>query len=131
MKSGYQVGDIRQHSHRVTEADFATFHSGTVHQVCSTFALAREMEWSSRLFVLDMKEPDEEGVGTQLEIVHHGPAFLGEDLQFRATISALNGHELICDIEVRVKGRLIATGKTGQKILNKEKVSQIFTRLGE
>ena len=131
MKAGFQPGDIRRHSYEITETDFATFQSGTVHEVCSTFALAREMEWSSRLFVLDMKEPHEEGVGTELEIVHHSPAFLGELLQFTATINSLKDHELICDIEVRVNDRLVATGKTGQKILNKEKVSQIFTRLGE
>lgn len=131
MKTGFQVGDVRQHSHQVSEVDFATFQENTVHQVCSTFALAREMEWSSRLFVLEMKEPHEEGVGTQLEILHHAPAFLGEVLQLTATINSIKGHELICDIEVRVGDRLVATGKTGQKILNKEKVSQIFTRLGE
>ena len=131
MKSGFQKGDIRKHTFKVTQADFATFQTGNVHEVCSTFALAREMEWSSRLFVLDMTEPHEEGVGTALEIVHHSPAFEGETLDFIATLFELKGHELICDIEVRVGERLVATGKTGQKILNKDKVSQIFTRLGK
>ncbi len=120
MKSGFQKGDIRTHTFKVTEADLATFQTGNVHKVCSTFALAREMEWSSRLFVLDMIESHEEGIGTALEIVHHSPAFEGETLDFTATIFELIGHELICDIEVRVGERLVATGKTGQKILNRD-----------
>ena len=129
MKSGFRVGEIRQHRYQVTSNDFATFQAGTVHEVCSTFVLAREMEWSSLLFVLDMKEDHEEGIGTALEIEHHSPAFLGETLEFTATIHTLNGHELICDIVVKVGDKLVASGKTGQKILNKEKVRQIFTRL--
>jgi len=129
MKQGFRVGDVRVHTYQVTKDDFATFQSGTVHQVCSTFVLAREMEWSSRLFVLEMKEEHEEGVGTALEIKHHAPAFLGDTLQLSATIHSLSGNELICDIEVKVDDSLVASGKTGQKILNKEKVRQIFTRL--
>ena len=66
MKATVMPGDLRLHHHKVTSQDFATFAAGTVHKVCSTFALAREMEWSSRLFVLDIKAEDEEGVGTML-----------------------------------------------------------------
>lgn len=129
MKKHFRVGDVRIHTYKVAKADLATFHTGNVHPVCSTFALAREMEWSSRLFVLDMIEANEEGVGTQLEIVHHAPAFEGEVLELQSTVFSFSGNELICDIRVTAGQRLVATGKTGQKILNKEKLSQIFTRL--
>ena len=131
MKEVFRVGDVKIHTYTVVKDDFATFHTGNVHPVCSTFALAREMEWSSRLFVLEMVEADEEGVGTQLEIVHHAPAFEGEVLELKATISSFSGNELICEIKVKAGQRLVASGKTGQKILNKEKLSQIFTRLSE
>ena len=129
MSQKVSVGDTRSHQYRVTSKDFASFATGTVHQVCSTFALAREMEWSSRLFVLDIKSEAEEGVGTMLEIAHKSPAFEGELLELTACLISLDKNELICEIEVRVGERLIATGKTGQKILNKERVRQIFTRL--
>lgn len=87
------------------------------------------MEWSSRLFVLEMTEGDEEGIGTLLEIAHCGPAFDGEVLEITATYDSLTGNELICMIDVRVGDRQVATGRTGQKILKKERINQIFTRL--
>lgn len=131
MKNPFSKGDTKVHTYQVTSQDFATFQSGTVHKVCSTFVLGREMEWSSRLFVLEMIEADEEGVGTELQIKHCGPAFEGETLIVTATVERLTGNELLCKVRVTVDDRLIATGITGQKILSREKLNQIFTRLGK
>jgi fluoroacetyl-CoA thioesterase len=99
-----------------------------VHPVCATFALAREIEWTTRQFVLEMIDPDEEGVGTYLSIDHKSPAFAGEEIIFTAKIDQLNNHELICSYEAKVNGRLIAVGKTGQKILKREKINRIFNQ---
>ncbi|MCE7993136.1 MAG: hypothetical protein HEP71_14210 [Roseivirga sp.] len=129
MKNQFTHGDVKIHTYVVTDDDFASFQSGVVHPVCSTFTLGREMEWSSRLFVLEMIEKDEEGIGTMLEIAHVGPAFEGEELVATATFESLSGNELICQIAVSAAGRPVATGRTGQKILKKDKINQIFTRL--
>ncbi|OEK01738.1 hypothetical protein BFP97_09515 [Roseivirga sp. 4D4] len=129
MKGTFQIGDVRTHHFKVTKDHLATFESGPVHPVCSTFILAREMEWSSRLFLLDMCEADEEGVGTMLQIEHKSPAFVGEELNLEARVMSFAKNELICGIEVKVGERLVATGKTGQKIMSKDKITQIFTSL--
>lgn len=129
MKNVVQPGDKREHRYTVTEADKAAFASGTVHEVCSTFALAREMEWSSRLFVLDMLEEGEEGIGTRLEIQHLSPALPGEELLIVATVHEWQEGELLCDIEVYAGKRLVAKGLTGQKILTKEKLTALFNKL--
>lgn len=75
-----------------------------------------------------MKEGDEEGVGTHLSIDHLGPAFVGDELEITAKVVRLNGNELICDIEVRAGDRLVATGKTGQRMLKREKLDSIFKK---
>jgi len=116
MKNLPNTGDIRVYRKKIVEADVAAFHGEVLHSVYSTFALARDMEWSSRLFFIEMKEDDEEGVGTHLSIDHLGPAFVGEELEIIATVAQLNRNELICNIEVKVKDRLIAKGKTGQRM---------------
>ena len=126
MKDLFQPGDQKLYTHRVEEAEAAAFHGELVHRVCSTFALARAIEWSSRLFVLEMKEDHEEGVGTRLSIDHHGPAFVGEELEILATIKSLVKNELICTYEVKVKERLVASGETGQKILDRERLAKLF-----
>ena len=112
----------------VLESDCAIFNGELLHRVCATFALARDFEWSSRLFFLEMKEADEEGVGTMLSIDHQSPAFVGEEVLFIATVEKIERNELICSIEARAGDRTIATGKTGQKMLKKEKLKELFRK---
>ena len=129
MKDIFKPQDKKTHSFSVKKSDFATFEAGTVHKVCSTFSLGREMEWSSRLFVEEMLEPHEVGIGTFLNIDHHSPALLGEEIELIATYDGIKKNEVVCSIEVKVGERVIATGTTGQKILLREKINQIFASL--
>lgn len=128
MKNLPQIGDVRIYEKRVEEADVAAFNGEVLHAVYSTFAMARDMEWSSRLFFLEMKENDEEGVGTHLSIDHLAPAFVGEELVILAKVISLTGNELICDIEVKVGGRVVAKGKTGQRMLKKDRLNKLFIK---
>jgi len=127
MKEVFKIGDQKTYSFLVKEEDVAAFDSSVVHPVCSTFTLAREIEWSSRLFVLEMKESDEEGIGTMLAIDHKSPAMVGQEVEIAATVGSIKNNELICDIRAKVGERIVATGKTGQKILKKDKIEELFT----
>ena len=126
MKLIFKTGDKKTFKTKVREEDQAIFHGEVLHKVCSTFALARDMEWSSRLFFIEMKEEDEEGVGTHLSIDHYSPAFVGEELEITATVSAIKGNELMCEILVTAGERIIAKGKTGQRMLKKERLKKLF-----
>lgn len=128
MKNIFIPGDQKKYKKTVGPTDVAAFHGVTLHEVCSTFSLARDFEWSSRLFFIDMKEEDEEGVGTFLSIDHKSPAFVGEEIIFTAHVVKIEKNELICSIEAKTAGRLIATGTTGQKMLKKDRLKQIFTK---
>lgn len=129
MKNIFKSGDAKMHSYTVKQEDVAQFESGLVHPVCSTFVLAREMEWSSRLFVLEMKEAEEEGIGTSVAVEHRSPALVGDELSIKAEVISIVKNELICKIEVTCGERLVALGTTGQKILPKSKIKQIFSSL--
>jgi fluoroacetyl-CoA thioesterase len=61
-----------------------------------------------------------------VSIDHKSPAFVGEEIIFTARIDHLINGELICSYEAKVGERLIAVGKTGQKILKREKINRIF-----
>ena len=126
MKKLFNINDKKQHFKLVGPPDLASFEVGMVHPFCSTFVLAREMEWSSRLFVLEMLDEDEEGIGTRLEINHLSPALEGEELIIEAMVSSLEQHEIICEIKVTVGKRVIAKGVTGQKILKKTKLADLI-----
>jgi len=129
MKDIYKIGDRKEFKRLVTLKDIASFEEGDVHQVYATFALGRDAEWCSRLFVLDMKEADEEGIGTFLKVQHHSPALLNEEVQIEATIQSLQRNELICTYIAKVGERIIASGETGQKIIKKDKLRQLFDSL--
>jgi fluoroacetyl-CoA thioesterase len=126
MKQLFKPGDIKEYRSVVTAEDLAVFQGVVVHAVCSTFALAREIEWTTRQFVLDMKEEDEEGIGTYLEIEHLGPAFVGEEIIFRGKFELLTDNNVVCTFEAHVADRMIARGKTGQKILKVDIIKSLF-----
>src|SRR5438045_2951106 len=113
----------------VKEDDTQTFPPGTVHCVYSTLALIRDAGWTTRQFVLEMKDADDEGIGTMVSATHHSPAVVGEEVLIIGTVKNIYRHEIICTYEVTVARRLIATGETGQKILKREKFEKLFTSL--
>lgn len=128
MKYIFRPGDKKQTAYLIKDEDVASFHGKVVHPVCATFTLAREIEWATRQFVLEMRDEDEEGLGTFLSIDHKGPAFAGEELIIEATVESLNDHELICSYIAQVGTRIIASGKTGQKILKRDKIKKLFSK---
>ena len=125
MKQLFKYGDTKEFYKVVLKKDTAKFNGVEVHPYYSTFALARDAEWSSRLFVLDMKEIDEEGIGTFVNIKHVSPAFVGDELRFIATIKSVVHNEVVCTITAKVNGRLIAKIETGQKILNSDELEAL------
>lgn len=131
MIMSIEPGTIRTYSKVVQPHETATFESGVVHNVYSTFYLAKDAEWSTRLFVLEMKEEDEEGIGTFIHVDHLSPALPGQLVEFYARLDEVKGHEVICSFEAKVKDRLIAKGSTGQKILKKEKLERMMNKLGQ
>ncbi len=131
MINPFSTGDIHKFVRVVREEDQARFESGEVHPVYSTFALGRDAEWACRLFVLEMKEEDEEGIGTFLEIRHRSPALIGDKVEIEARLESVEGHEVICSFRASIGARLVAEGRTGQKILKKNKVASLFRDLKE
>ena len=130
MKNLFKKGAQKKHKVVVTKNDMAKFESGVVHEVYSTFALCRDAEWSGRLFVLEMKEEGEEGIGTSISIDHKSPAFINDEVVFTATYEEVKDTgEIINSFEAHVGERLIATGTQGQRILPKEKIDSIFNKL--
>jgi predicted thioesterase len=125
----FNIGDTKKFIKVVEEKDTAIFDSGQVHPVYSTFALGRDAEWVCRLFVLEMKESDEEGIGTFLTVEHLAPALIHAELVFIATLKSIEKNSVVCSFEVKQQDRLIAKGETGQKILKKEKLEKMFEKL--
>lgn len=128
------LATTRRHVFRVTAADVADFTpegGHFVHAVCSTFRLARAAEWAGRLFVLELKEEGEEGVGTFVHLDHHAPALVGEEVALEATLDDVTpAGAVTCSFAARVGERLVASGRTGQRILPAARLTKIFAAVG-
>ena len=131
MKNLFKEGDLKTFIRKVKPDDTASFDSGQVHPVYATFALARDAEWVSRLFVLEMKEEDEEGIGTFITMKHISPALVDEEVKFDATILLLDKNSIICAYHAYCGERLIAEGESGQKILKKDRLEKLFEEIKE
>lgn len=131
MKQIFAPGSKMNYTKIVSRDDIATFESGTVHDVYATFAIARDAEWAGRLFVLEIKDEDEEGIGTFVQVDHHAPALVGETVTFEAIIDELYKNIVGCTFSAYVGNRLIASGRTGQKILKKEKLEALFNNVSQ
>jgi fluoroacetyl-CoA thioesterase len=126
MQYIFNIGDRKTYTRTVAAADTAAFESGQVHAVYATFALARDAEWACRLFVLEMKEDDEEGIGTYVSVNHLAPARVGEEVVITAEVTALHGNTITCKYTAAVGDRLIAEGDQTQKILKKERLKNLL-----
>jgi fluoroacetyl-CoA thioesterase len=125
----FEIGSQKTFSKLVEKADCASFDSGHVHPVYATFSLGRDAEWACRLFVLEMKESHEEGIGTFLNINHKSPALVGSIVEITATLKTIQRNEIICSYTAKVGDRIIAEGEQGQKIIAKEKLKKLFEGL--
>ena len=129
MRQPFQIGDVKTYTITVQETDTAQFGGEQVHPVYATFALARDAEWACRLFVLEMKENGEEGIGTSITVNHEAPGLIGETVTFYATLQAIEGNKVHCAYRAYAGERLIAKGYQDQKILTQTRLNQLFDAL--
>jgi len=130
MINPFKPGDKKNYSKVVSEDETATFESGEVHPFYGTFALGRDAEWVCRLFVLEMKEEGEEGIGTYLNIKHIAPALVGDEVNLTAVLDKVEGRHVHCSFEARSSGKLIAEGTTGQYILSEDRKKALYKEAG-
>ena len=105
MHNPFKPGDLKTFIHKVDDSDLVKFHVGKLHPVYSTYAITRDAEWVCRLFVLEMKDADEEGIGTMVKVVHHAPAKVGDDVEFEGTFVSLIKNEIISSFKAHCKGK--------------------------
>lgn len=105
------------HRFTVTEADRPVFDGKVVHDVCSTYALAREFEWAGRRVYLAHRPEGTEAIGTQVEVIHRASAPVGAVLEVEAVPQSYQKGWLLVRATAHWQGKLIAEGTTTQKVL--------------
>ena len=128
MKPGLIPGVQADVSFTVSEDMRPIFDGVAVHDVCSTWSLVHYMELAGRKVLLEYLESHEEGVGSRVECDHGGPARLGRTVQVVATVASATDRELVCDVVATCGERVVATGKTWQRVFPREALKRILDR---
>ena len=102
------------------------FGGVVVHRVCATWTLVQYMEAAGRMVLVDFLEPGEEGVGSHVSCDHLGPAPVGREVRVIATAADVSDRELVCDTVAFCGERMIASGKTVQKVFPREMLSKVL-----
>jgi fluoroacetyl-CoA thioesterase len=128
MKKGLAEGAVAEVRFTVTPEMCPAFDYKIVHEVCSTREIVHHMEVAGRKMLTPYLEPNEEGVGSHASCDHTGPALVESEVRIVARAVVANERELVCDCTAYRGDRLIATGKTVQRIFPREVLERILRR---
>ncbi len=130
MKNPFETGDEKVYSFTVSEDHFARFpDEGLIHPVLSTFALTQFAEWASRLFVLEMIEEGEQGIGSSVQVNHRAPAVEGTEVTIVAKLQGVKNQLVECSWEATDGARKLAEGTTKQHIIKLEEFEKKLDEL--
>lgn len=91
-----------------------------IHPIYGTTAFVAHVEAICRAMLVPHLSPGEEGVGYQLSITHHTPARVGAQLTLAATVADVGARRVLCEVNGRVGGRLIASATFEQRVVSEE-----------
>jgi predicted thioesterase len=128
MKKGLAEGAVAEVCFTVTPEMCPAFDEKVVHEVCSTWEIVHYMEVAGRKMLTPFLDGDEEGVGSHASCDHSGPALVGSEVRVVARAIEANERELVCECSAYRGERLIATGKTVQKIFPRAVLERILRR---
>lgn len=129
MRNPFRPGDRKHYHIVVDDRRLARFDAGLVHPVYGTFALGQDAEWVCRLFVLDMLEAGEEGVGSYLSVRHLAPAPKGATVVLEAELRAVAGNRVRCKWTAVWNNTLIADGEQEQQVVDAARFAAHIARL--
>jgi len=110
----------------VTEGMCPAFDGVVVHRVCSTWTIVQYMEVAGRKLLAPYLEPDQEGVGSHVSCDHLAPAPVGSEVRVIATARDVTERELVCDVAAFRGRRMIAVGRTVQKVFPRAMIERIL-----
>lgn len=116
---------------RVTPEMTARFFGCTIHPVYATFALVEHGEYAARQAILPFLEPEEDAVGSFVELEHVAPAPVGWIVEITARVTEVEGRAILCEIIATGRDGIIARGRQRQHVVSKERLRQRIAALYE
>lgn len=103
---------------------------GAVHPVYATYWMAKHFEEAGRKIILPFLEDGEGGIGSQVEVIHTGPALPGMTVTVTATFMGQEGRRIHASMRaVTELGDEIGHGSTTQAALPQTRIDANFEAL--
>lgn len=114
----------------VTPEMTATLDDLVAHPIYSTFWIAYHAELCARMAIASHFEPNEDAVGTGLELQHVAMAAVGATVTISATVMEVVGSRIRCAIEVQhaASGRVLAHGTQDQYVLSRDRLAALVAQ---
>ena len=104
---------------------------GKLHQVYSTYWMAKHIELVSRKLILPFLEPDEEGIGFELSVKHIAAALPGMRVDLIADYERTDRNRIYASCDVfNELGDKIGEGTTTQVVMRRDHLLENFASLG-
>ena len=103
---------------------------GKLHQVYSTYWMAKHIELVSRKLILPFLEPDEEGIGFELSVKHIAAALPGMRVNLIADYERTDRNRIYASCDVfNELGDKIGEGITTQVVMRRDHLLEHFASL--
>jgi predicted thioesterase len=128
MKQRPAIGTACERQFRVEPQHTIDFAGGGMPAVLSTPALVGLLERTARELMAPLLEPDEQTVGTEIELRHLAPTPLGATVTCIARVIHSEGVLTTFQVEARDEHELIARGLHQRAVIRVERFAQRLAR---
>jgi fluoroacetyl-CoA thioesterase len=113
----------------VTGEMTARFFGCEIHPLYATFAVVEHCEYASRQVIRPFLAPDQDAVGSAVQITHRSGVPVGALVTITARLVEVDGGRIVCAVEVRSDDRVVADGTVEQRVMPKEKLQRMIAGL--
>jgi predicted thioesterase len=97
---------------------------GEAGRVYATPELVRDVEITCRSLLLAHSEPDEDSVGTRIELDHLAATPLGMGVEITATVMEVDGRRVVLEFEARDDAEVVARGRHARFVVNPARLAE-------
>lgn len=108
----------------VKEEDCISFLGGGVKPSLASPRMIGHMEYAARDAVLAHLDEGQDTVGTRVDIKHLGATPLGDEVTYKATVTAVEGNKVTFDVEAVDSRETVGSGTHERHIIDVERFAR-------
>ncbi len=120
MKQSLRPGVSRTNSITV-DKDRTIGFMGEEGRVYATPRMVHDIEHACRDLILEHSDPNEDSVGIEVSIRHLAPTLPGMTVEITATVKAVEGRKVTCDVVAKDNLETVGTGTHSRFVVDKAK----------